>query len=51
MGGVLAGIARLMQWFTNTYLAPSEQVPFVWCFISIIFGVVILGVWAWERGQ
>jgi len=49
IGGALAGIAKLMQWFTNTFLAPAEPVGFWLCLTVSIFGFVILTIYMFSE--
>ena len=39
-----------LQWFVNAYLDPAEPVGFLICGVSVIYGIIALGVYAWERG-
>jgi len=49
IGGALAGIAKLMQWFTNTFLAPAEPVGFWLCLAVSVFGFVILMIYMFAK--
>jgi len=47
---MLSGAALFLQWIVNNYMHPSVPIGFLICLISVLFGIVILGVWVWRGG-
>ena len=47
---MLVGMTLFLQWLVNSYMHPAEPVGFLICLICVLFGIAVLGVWAWERG-
>ena len=48
---MLAGMTLFLQWLVNNYMHPAAPVGFLICLICVLFGIAVLGVWAWERAQ
>lgn len=48
---MLTGMTLFLQWLVNNYMHPAEPVGFFICLICVLFGVIAIGIWAWERAQ
>lgn len=48
---ILTGAALFLQWIVNNYMHPFGPIGFLICLIGVLFGIAVLGVWAWERAK
>jgi hypothetical protein len=48
---VLSGAALFLQWLVNNYMYPSAPIGFLMCLISVLFGIAMVGIWAWNGAK
>ena len=48
---MLTGATLFLQRIVNNYMCPSVPIGFPICLIGVLFGIAVLGVWAWEGAK